>query len=67
MENFVLNTIVAFCKERKFQILKGEYIATVKNEMVKNHYLNLGFTEKISFWELDINKHNTKNTFILKK
>lgn len=67
MENFVLNTIVDFCKDFGFEILKGEYIPTAKNEMVKDHYLNLGFEEKDSFWELNTNNYITKNTFINKK
>lgn len=67
MENFVLNTIVAFCSENGFGILKGEYIPTSKNEMVKEHYLNLGFEETNGFWELEIKKYETKTTYINKK
>jgi FkbH-like protein len=45
MENFVLNTIVIFARDNGFTQIIGEYIATSKNEMVKEHYSNLGFLE----------------------
>jgi len=54
MENFVLNTIVNFAKENGFTILKGEYIATAKNEMVKDHYQNLGFEKSNDQWHLSV-------------
>lgn len=43
MENFVLNTIVKYARENGFNKVIGEYIASSKNEMVKDHYSNLGF------------------------
>ncbi len=64
MENFVLNTIVNFCKENGFEILKGEYIPTTKNEMVKDHYLNLGFKENDTFWTLNTSDYQEKLTYI---
>lgn len=67
MENFVLNTIVDFCKENGFEILKGEYIPTAKNEMVKDHYLNLGFEENDQFWTLKTSEYQEKLTYISKK
>lgn len=44
MENFTLNTIVSWAKENGYKRIIGEYLQTAKNEMVKNHYPNLGFT-----------------------
>ena len=67
MENFVLNTLVNFVKEKGFIILKGEYIPTAKNEMVKDHYLNLGFQMKDKYWELDILNFIPKNNYIKTK
>ena len=67
MENFVLNTIIDFSKENGFEIIKGEYIPTIKNDMVKDHYLNLGFAEKDALWSLDLNSYNKKSTYINKK
>ena len=67
LENFVLNTIIDFSKENGFEIVKGEYIPTIKNDMVKDHYLNLGFAEKDVLWSLDLNSYNKKSTYINKK
>jgi FkbH-like protein len=43
MENFILNSIVRYAEKEGYTHIIGEYIATSKNAMVKNHYLNLGF------------------------
>ncbi|MBC7641432.1 MAG: hypothetical protein H7174_03700, partial [Flavobacterium sp.] len=67
MENFVLNTIVNFCKQKNYKNLIGEYLSTSKNEMVKNHYQNLGFTEIDILWELKVNDYQDKVTYILTK
>ena len=64
MENFVLNTIVEKSIKDNFRYLKGEYIPTPKNEMVKDHYQNLGFEKKDNFWLLDIKKYKLKESFI---
>lgn len=64
MENFVLNTLVAFARENRFSELKGEYISTPKNEMVKDHYLNLGFEKNDGFWRLKIDNYKSKKSFI---
>jgi len=64
MENFVLNTIVSFAKENGFKCLKGEYIATPKNDMVKDHYLNLGFVKNNDYWELLSDSFEMKKSFI---
>ncbi|WP_336622135.1 HAD-IIIC family phosphatase [Flavobacterium paronense] len=67
MENFVLNTLVNFGLEHNFTTLKGEYIPTPKNEMVANHYENLGFQKAAHFWELDLKNYSNKKTYISKK
>lgn len=64
MENFVLNTIVGFAKEHGCHFLKGEYIETPKNEMVKNHYFQLGFQSSGNYWILDSDTYNNKKCFI---
>jgi FkbH-like protein len=64
MENFVLNTIVNFGKENGFSKIKGEYISTPKNEMVKDHYLNLGFEQQDEYWNLNIDGYQQKNNYI---
>ncbi len=52
MEYFVLNAIVSTAKHVGAKEIVGEYIRTAKNEMVKDHYKDLGFTKKDNFWIL---------------
>jgi len=67
MENFVLNTLITFGKENGFKSLIGEYISTSKNEMVKDHYKNLGFISNGNHWKTDIESYIVRNTEINKK
>lgn len=67
MENFVLNTLVNFAKENGFDNIKGEYIPTAKNEIVKNHYLNLGFEKQYENWILNLENYKQRDNFISKK
>lgn len=64
MDNFVLNTIAAFAKENTYAFLKGEYIPTPKNEIVKDHYRNLGFTAKQKYWSLPVQDWQNKKCYI---
>lgn len=64
MENFALNTLVALARQKGFLFLKGEYIPTAKNEMVKDFYKQLGFTNKDGFWYMAIAEYTDKETFI---
>ena len=43
MENFTLNTIVRYACQNGYKEIIGEYIPTLKNAMVKEHYPSLGF------------------------
>ncbi len=67
MENFVLNTIVSFAKNNGSSFLKGEYLPTQKNDMVKDHYKNLGFEEQENYWFLNLTTFEPKKTFIQNK
>jgi FkbH-like protein len=64
MENFVLNTIAQAAKDRGCTKLAGEYIPTPKNELVKDHYAKLGFTQVGDKWELDLNTFENHNVYI---
>jgi predicted enzyme involved in methoxymalonyl-ACP biosynthesis len=66
MEEFVLNYIVDFSKNKGYTYLKGEYIPTAKNEMVKNFYKNLGFNqiENTNYWTLNLINYQNKKCFI---
>jgi FkbH-like protein len=67
MENFVLNTISNFAKDKGYVILKGEYLPTAKNEMVKDHYKNLGFESNHDHWHLNVKNYDNKKCFIENK
>jgi FkbH-like protein len=58
MDQFVLNTIVEKAKELGIKRVRGEYISTAKNGMVKDHYAKLGFTpEDANRWVLDTDSY----------
>lgn len=67
MENFVLNEIANFAKEKGFNSLMGEFIPTLKNEMVSDHYKNLEFEDAGNFWLLDIGNYKDRKCFITKR
>ena len=60
----MLNTIANFTKEKGYTYLKGEYIETAKNEMVKNHYFHLGFQQSGNYWILNAGSYTNKKSFI---
>ena len=64
MEHFTLNTLAAAAKERGFRYLKGEYLQTAKNDMVKAHYQQLGFLSSGEYWLLDLQRYENKATHI---
>jgi FkbH-like protein len=66
MENFVLNNIVKLAKEIDANIIVGEFIPTQKNEMVKNHFENLGFSVYLENdqWYLETGKFIDRKTHI---
>ncbi len=64
MESFVLNTIAEFALDKGYNFLKGEYIATPKNDLVKDHYANLGFTNTLNYWVLNVTEYKKANCFI---
>lgn len=67
MENFTLNTIVAWAKEHGFERIIGEYIPTLKNGMVKDLYSNLGFSPIAeNTYELDVNAYEPRECYIAK-
>jgi FkbH-like protein len=64
MENFTLNTIVGFSREKGFRFLKGEWVSTAKNEMVKAHYPRLGFQASRDYWLLDLRTYENRKTHV---
>ena len=57
MEKFTLNYLVEFAKSLGCSKIGGQYLATPKNALVKEHYKDLGFLANQtddSYWSLDI-------------
>jgi len=67
MEHFVLNAVADFAKINGYSYLRGEYLPTAKNEMVKCHYQNLGFEQTSGHFLLDVKGYKNKKCFINKK
>ncbi|WDF79726.1 HAD-IIIC family phosphatase [Mucilaginibacter sp. KACC 22773] len=67
MEIFILNTIIVFARQNDYTWLKGEYLPTPKNAMVKDHYHNLGFVPEGSQWMVNAKEYTPQNCFIQKK
>ncbi|RYE19232.1 MAG: hypothetical protein EOP51_20320, partial [Sphingobacteriales bacterium] len=67
MEQFVLNALVEYAQANGYKQLKGQYIATPKNDMVSGHYQKLGFSEQDGYWYLDLATYQTKECFIATK
>ena len=43
VERFLLNYLCEEAVARKLKCIRGEYIPTARNELVRNHYAELGF------------------------
>ena len=72
MENFTLNTIVDWAKSHGYHKMVGEYLPTLKNGMVKDHYKILGFGPiegaDTSQWLLNLDSYIDRECYIeLKK
>lgn len=71
MEYFTLNTLVDYAQNHGFKKIIGEYIPTLKNSMVKDHYSNLGFepieSAENSLWVLNVDDYHGKECYISKK
>ncbi len=68
MENFTLNTIVAWAKEHGYKKIIGEYLPTPKNGMVEGHYPGLGFVRIedscTAQYELDAENYQPRECYI---
>jgi len=64
VEREVLNVIVAQAKRRNYDFLRGEYIPTEKNGLVRDHYQNLGFKQGRAAWILDLKAYQPWRTTI---
>jgi predicted enzyme involved in methoxymalonyl-ACP biosynthesis len=70
MENFVMNKIVSTTLGNGYSKIRGEYIPSQKNAMVKDHYQHLGFKRIDSsevLFELDCREYKILKTTIKEK
>ncbi|MDE7378302.1 MAG: HAD-IIIC family phosphatase [Paraprevotella sp.] len=71
MENFVLNAIVEYARQKGIKYIIGEYLPTPKNKMVELHYPNLGFKrmEKANTAQyiLNVDDYKNKECYIKRK
>jgi len=67
IEELVLNEVIEIARQNKCNRIVGEFLPTSKNELVKDHYKKLGFSENGKYWELMVEKYNFRETFISKK
>jgi FkbH-like protein len=57
VECVTLNYCVGLCTEAGYDLLVGEYIATARNGLVKDHYKDLGFSSKEGRWFLNTREY----------
>ena len=67
MEEFTLNQIVKTAKNHGFKKIIGEYIESSKNQMVQNHYENLGFKAENGKWILELADYQEREIYIKTK
>lgn len=71
MENFTLNTMVERAKATGYKYIVGEYLPTLKNKMVENHYNILGFEQiegsKPVRYKLTVSDYHERDCFIESK
>lgn len=74
VEEFLLNHLCQLARERGLKTIRGDYIPTPKNDLVRDHYCGLGFTkigngsEGQTTWELKLtNAWQPRACFIKEK
>lgn len=64
MEHVCLNELVKIARERGFKTIAGEYLPTPKNDLVRDHYRDLGFTESGGRWILSVDDYRDRVHYI---
>ena len=71
MENFTLNTMVEYAKAKGYKRIIGEYLPTLKNKMVEQHYTSLDFQPlsgtPTAQYVLDVDKYQERECYIKHK
>ncbi|MDR3258505.1 MAG: HAD-IIIC family phosphatase, partial [Fusobacteriaceae bacterium] len=71
MEKAMLDFLIDVCNKKKLDNIYGYYYKTSKNNMVREHYLNLGFecleqSEESSKWKLSVKYINGRANEVIK-
>jgi FkbH-like protein len=72
VERFLLNHLCEEAIARKLKCIRGEYIPTARNDLVRNHYAELGFRsveakpDGYTVWELPLADYESLSNFIKK-
>ena len=64
VEAYVLNAIVDLAKSNGYSVLLGEYLPTEKNEIVRDHYKDMGFTPVDGLWQLEVESYEKKKNYV---
>jgi predicted enzyme involved in methoxymalonyl-ACP biosynthesis len=69
VEHFLMTRVVEMAKERSLPLVRGEYIPTAKNGMVRDFYQQFGFQKVAesngrSEWHLDPNAYKPRKIYI---
>jgi FkbH-like protein len=73
VEAFLLNYLCELARQRELKHILGEYIPTARNDLVRNHYAELGFekieenTDGHTVWRLSLADYKPQNTFITRR
>jgi FkbH-like protein len=72
VERFAINHLCDVACERGLKSIRGQYIPTPRNDLVRNHYAELGFanvetrSDGHSFWQLSLADREPLSNFIKK-
>lgn len=70
VERFLLNYLCELARERGLCFARGEYIPTAKNDLVRDHYAELGFQNigtkpgGTTIWQLSLAQYKSLSNFI---
>ena len=70
VERFLLNYLCEVARERGLKCIRGEYIPTARNDLVRNHYAELGFenvethSDGHTVWQLSLVENEPLSNFI---
>jgi FkbH-like protein len=64
MEDWVLNEIVRAARDARYERLVGDYIPSGRNQLVADHYRNLGFVPEGPFWVMNTGAYVARKTCI---